>query len=165
VSECDEDRIEKSLQKSHYHGENILSRIGLRRDVLESRNGSDDCEPNTLVLSASSLASIPQSKQEMDSTFLLGDYCTGCPWLIAAFLSPPVGSAHMSDPTINTFNLETGDLHNPFSEFLILGRGHRLTVTKPNRSVLRSIAYELEKIKVSLLRNDLFDDEITAPAS
>jgi hypothetical protein len=37
---------------------------------------------------------------------------------VADFPSPPIRRLHVSDPTINTFELETEDLHNPFTEFL-----------------------------------------------
>jgi hypothetical protein len=105
-----------------------------------------------------------QSKQSIDFTFLLGHRRSDCLWLITDFLSRPIPSLHASDPTINLFELETEDLHNPFSEFLILGHSHLLIITEPDRSFLRSIAHVLEIVEVSVLGNNLFDDDFTVSA-
>jgi hypothetical protein len=86
-----------------------------------------------LLLSATGMRNIAQSKAENDFTFIVGDVSYQCPWFVAAFLSPRIGELHSMDPTVNEYLIETKDPEHQFEEFLSFGRGEFVQVRERNR--------------------------------
>jgi hypothetical protein len=96
-----------------------------------------------LRLSGNGMRNIATSRNDNDFVFIVGDDRYECPWFVADFLSPKVSRLHSSDASINEFKIETSDPTHQFGEFVSLGRGSPVCVTKSNRSLFISLACEL----------------------
>jgi hypothetical protein len=116
-----------------------------------------------MKLSSGGLANIAKSKSksEPEFTFIVGEDRYNCPWFVAAFLSPRVGSFQSTDVTQNELEIETTDLRKEFSAVLSLGYGSSLSVTKQNRKFLLSIARELHNVELYLSVADCFETTLT----
>jgi hypothetical protein len=97
----------------------------------------------TATLTTKGLGNIVRHNPEEDFKFVVGDRRYGCPWFIAAFLSPKISSLLTVDGTLKEFILETVDAQECFGEFLSLGSGCEVAIDDHNQSFMISVSREL----------------------
>jgi hypothetical protein len=109
-----------------------------------------------LQLSAAGLRNVASAAYENTFRFVVSGRCYYCKPFIADFLSPKLGRAPESDPTIDTYVVLTPDSLTHFGDFLSLGEGGRVEISSTNRNFLLLLGQELEnsELVAQLLLSD-----------
>jgi hypothetical protein len=102
----------------------------------------------TLKLSANGLKNIPPFEPGDVFHFLVGGDTYDCPFVVAAFLSPNVAQLRLIDKTQDELVINARDENRLFESFLLLGRGHELSVSASTATFFGSVCEELGNVEL-----------------
>jgi hypothetical protein len=94
-------------------------------------------------LSPRSLRNIQSSQVEKTFTFFVGDENHHCHWFVAECLSLIISQLRQSDPTLDSYQVQTPNCSDIFAQFLSIGYGEDVAVTESTRDVFVSLCVEL----------------------
>jgi hypothetical protein len=109
-----------------------------------------------LLLSASGLKRVPPSDPSLPFCFVVGGQRYHCSVLTATFLSGRIAGHLMTDPTLRDYQVTTPDCSHCFQQFLMLGKGFSVPLTRANHLAFLQLSEELENRELySLITNFL----------
>jgi hypothetical protein len=107
------------------------------------------------------MANIAPCKTENDFTFVVGNDSYKCAWFVADFLSPRIARLHLTDSTVNEFEIVSDDCEHQFEEFVSFGRGASVEVNEKNGRFFTSVALELGNYELYFGIHNLLHENLT----
>lgn len=151
------------------HSKNSILSINIKlifSVTSKIRQSSRLMKKKTLVLSSSGLKNIVLTNGEDDFKFIIGDSECKISRIFADFISPRISRMHISDPTIDKFNVndfllkpnQSSDIfdHQLIENFKLMSAGYSIKIDKAEAIKLRILSIILENNEIFDLINKLF---------